>query len=136
MRILHAALPGDWAEARRRGSYDISSRGRSLAEQGFLHASTVAQLPTVLHDYYDDLASVVLLVLDVPALAAAGSPVRWDDVPGAATPFPHVYGPVPVAAIGPGNPVVAELAAAHSPGERWRLPDLASYDIAAGPPAP
>ena len=133
MRILHAALPEDWEEARRRGSYATSTRGKTLAQQGFLHASTIAQLPVVLRDYYADLPSVVILVLDIDTLAAAGSPVRWDDVPGSASPFPHVYGEVPASGVGPGNAVLAELPVTHGPGEPWRLPDLSSYDIATGP---
>jgi uncharacterized protein (DUF952 family) len=133
MRILHAALLEDWAAARRRGSYDASTRGKTLAQQGFLHASTVAQLPVVLRDFYADLPSVVILVLDVETLEAAGSLVRWDEVPDASGPFPHVYGEVPAHGVGPGNAVLAELPVAHRPGEPWRLPDLSSYGIATGP---
>src|SRR5882757_1867933 len=94
-RILHAALPADWAAARSAGSYAMSTRGSSLAAVGFIHASTERQLPGVLDFAYADLADLVLLVLDIEALEAAGSPVRWDDVPDAPDPFPHVYGPVP-----------------------------------------
>ena len=91
-RILHAALPQDWAAARTAGRYAVSSRGRTLADEGFLHASTGAQLPGVLGSYYADLSEVVVLVLDVEELAAAGIPVRWDDVPGAPGPFPTCTG--------------------------------------------
>src|SRR4249919_346229 len=106
-RILHAALPDDWTAAVAAGRYDISSRGRTLAAEGFLHASTAAQLPGVLGSYYADISEVVLLVLDVDALVAAGSPVRWDDVPGAPGPFPHIYGDIPLTVAGQGNPVIA-----------------------------
>lgn len=132
-RILHAALPSDWSAALTAGSYAVSSRGVTLADEGFLHASTAAQLPGVLAGYYGDLPELVLLVLDVGALAAAGSPVRWDDVPGAPAPFPHVYGPVPLTGIGAGHPVVTTLDLAHLPGGPWLLPELTSYDLALGP---
>ena len=35
MRILHAALPDDWSRARLDGSYDVSTRGRTLVDEGF-----------------------------------------------------------------------------------------------------
>ena len=132
-RILHGALPADWAEARRLGSYAVSTRGRSLADEGFIHASTVSQLAGVLDGFYADLSELVLLVLDVAALAAAGSPVRWDDVPGAPAPYPHIYGPVPTTVVGQGNPVVAMLDMMRVPDRPWVVPDLTSYDVATGP---
>jgi glutathione S-transferase len=99
----------------------VSSRGLSLTEQGFIHASTAAQLPGVLAGFYADLAEVALLVLDVDALAASGSPVRWDQVPGSDDPFPHVYGEIPSSVVGEGNPVVAALPLAREPGQPWSL---------------
>jgi uncharacterized protein (DUF952 family) len=124
MRILHAALPDDWGSARRSGSYAVSTRGRRLDEEGFIHASTRAQATGVLDAFYADVPGVVLLVLDVDRLTAAGSPVRWDDVPGAPGPFPHVYGPIPVPAA-----VVASIDVAHRAGQPWELPDLSAYDV-------
>lgn len=125
MRILHAALPDDWAASRRSGSYSTSTRGRTLAEEGFIHASTRAQASGVLDAFYADVLRIELLVLDVEALTAAGSPVRWDDVPGAPGPFPHVYGPIPVPAA-----VVASIDVAHRAGQPWELPELSAYGVA------
>jgi glutathione S-transferase len=97
--VLHLALRTDWEQARAAGAYTVSSRGLSLAEVGFVHASTPQQLPGVRQRFYCDLPDEALLVLhlDVAALAAAGSPLRWEPVGGEL--FPHVYGPVPVAAV-------------------------------------
>jgi len=153
-RILHAALPAEWAAARTTGRYDGSTRGRRLADEGFIHASTSAQLPVVLGAFYADLDELVLLVLDVPALEAAGSMVRWEQVPDAAAPFPHIYGPVPVGApvvapVAPDvapvdaaspvgaqpNPVIAALPLRRPSGAVWSLPDLSGYDLATGPDA-
>ena len=108
--IFHVARAADWAEAQRTGSYTTSTRGRTLAEEGFIHASTPAQVAGVLANFYADLdpADLRLLVLDREALEGAGSPVRWDDVPGAPGPFPHVYGPIPVAAVSAVRPVPQE----------------------------
>jgi uncharacterized protein (DUF952 family) len=99
--IFHVALRADWDAARAAGRYEVSSRGVSLAEEGFVHASTHEQLPGTLERYYADLdrAALVILEIDPAACEAAGSPVRWEDVPGARAPYPHVYGPVPVAAV-------------------------------------
>jgi uncharacterized protein (DUF952 family) len=99
--IFHVALRGDWDAAQAAGRYEVSSRGVSLAEEGFVHASTHEQLPGTVERYYGDLdpAELVVLEIDADACEAAGSPVRYEEVPGARAPFPHVYGPVPVAAV-------------------------------------
>jgi uncharacterized protein (DUF952 family) len=122
MRILHLALADDWAAARERGVYAVSTRGVTLAEQGYVHGSTVAQVGGVAAAFYADAGPLVLLVLDVAALEAAGSPVRWEVPDGAGTAFPHAYGPVPLAA------VVAELPVTLRDG-RLELPDLAGLDV-------
>ena len=51
--ILHITLPEDWAAARRTGRYTASTRGASIDDVGFLHASdavsyTHLTLPTIL----------------------------------------------------------------------------------------
>lgn len=98
--IWHLALARDWQAARASGSYEWSTLGTTLAQQGFVHASTSAQVDGVARAFYAGVTDpLVLLRLDVAALEAAGSPVRWEDVPGADRPFPHVYGPVPVGAV-------------------------------------
>jgi uncharacterized protein (DUF952 family) len=135
-RILHAARPADWGAARATGRYDVSTLGRSLADEGFIHASTAGQLPGVLTAFYGELDEVVLLVLDVAALGAGGAPVRWDDVPGAPGPFPHVYGAIPASVVGQGLPVVVAIPLRRDAGGGWPLPDLTTYDVATGPPGP
>lgn len=123
--VLHAALPEDWAAARRTGSYSVSTRGRTLEEEGFIHASTPAQLDGVLRSFYADLDSLVLLVLDVAALSATGSAVRWEPVPGTPAPFPHVYGVIPSSVVGQGNPVVRALPVRRDPSDApWQLEPL------------
>jgi uncharacterized protein (DUF952 family) len=133
-RILHAALPADWAEARRTGSYSVSTRGRMLADEGFIHASTPVQLDGVLRGFYADVDEIVLLVLDADALAAAGSVVRWDDVPDGPDPFPHVYGAIPVSVVGQGNPVITAAPVRRDPLDQpWNLgamlERLTEYDV-------
>jgi glutathione S-transferase len=93
MTIYHIAFRTDWAEAVAAGEYRVSSRDLSLAEQGFIHASTAAQVAGVANAFYADAAAedLVLLVIDPELLIA---PLRYDPVPGAEQPFPHIYGPL------------------------------------------
>jgi uncharacterized protein (DUF952 family) len=98
--VLHLALAGDWERAQGPGRYEVSTRGLTLQQVGFVHASEPHQVDGVARAFYADVSDpLVLLELDVAALEAAGSPVRWEDVPGAPAPFPHVYGPLPVSAV-------------------------------------
>lgn len=126
MRILHAALPHDWATAHDNGSYDTSTRGVTLAEADFVHASTAAQLPGVLARFYADIPAIDLLVIDIERLEHEGATVRWEPVAGDG-PYPHIYGVVPTVA------VVEAVRVDHQPGSTWSLPDLTSYDLATGP---
>ena len=92
MRIFHLALRSEWETARRAGSYTTSTLGRSLAEEGFVHASRGDQWQGVRDRYYSDVTEpLVLLVIDTDRLA---SPVVEETPPGASESFPHVYGPV------------------------------------------
>ena len=97
MRIFHVAVRSDWEAARRAGSYTVSTRGRSLAEEGFIHASRGDQWQGVRERFYSDVDEpLVLLVIDTDRLR---SPVV-DEVPeGATESFPHVYGPLNVEAV-------------------------------------
>ena len=117
MRIFHIALADEWAAARHDGRYQVSSRGRTLADEGFIHASTSQQVEGVLARYYADVdpAELRLLVIDVEALEAAGSPVRWDEVAGAAAPFPHIYGPIVTTAVKAVLPIGGHPGAAVPP---------------------
>ena len=101
MRILHIALTDEWVAGQAARRYEVSSRGRTLADEGFIHTSTSRQVDGVLAGYYADLdpADLSLLVIDVDALERAGSPVRWDQVTGAPAPFPHIYGPIVPSAV-------------------------------------
>lgn len=93
--IFHIAEAADWEAARSAGDYRVSTRGRTLAEEGFIHASRREQVLAVAEESYADAAQLVLLTID-PALLA--SPVRDDEVaPGVV--FPHIYGPLNLDAV-------------------------------------
>lgn len=96
-RIFHIATATDWAEACRLGRYTTSTRGRTLAEEGFIHASRADQWEGVRRRFYADVTEpLVLLEIDTDLLDA---PVREEAVPDSDETFPHVYGPLDVDAV-------------------------------------
>lgn len=97
MRLFHIALAADWEVTRQSGSYTTSTLGRTLAEEGFIHASRGDQWQGVRDRFYAGVEEpLVLLVIDSGLLT---SPVL-DEVPdGATETFPHIYGPLNVTAV-------------------------------------
>lgn len=97
MRIFHIATRTDWDAAASSGRYTTSTRGRTLAEEGFIHASRGDQWQGVRERYYADVTEpLVLLVIDPELLT---SPVLDEEVPGSTETFPHVYGPIDTSAV-------------------------------------
>ena len=94
--IYHIAEAADWERARRDGQYTISTRGRTLAEEGFIHASTAEQVPLVADAYYRDAPDLVLLVIDTERVRPE---LRYEQVPGQPDPYPHIYGPLNLDAV-------------------------------------
>jgi glutathione S-transferase len=94
--IYHLALPHEWAEARDAGAYRRSTRGRTLAEEGFIHCSFAGQVAGVAARFYADVKDLLLLAIDPEQLDA---PLQVEDLTGAGEAFPHVYGPIPVRAV-------------------------------------
>ncbi|MDX3386365.1 DUF952 domain-containing protein [Streptomyces niveiscabiei] len=89
--VLHLTERALWEEAQETGSYEWSTRGRTLHDEGFVHCSTRDQLAgTAALVYGDDYVDLVVLVIDPARL---GVPVRYEGG------FPHVYGAVPVGAV-------------------------------------
>lgn len=97
MTIYHLAFASDWAAAQEAGDYTISSRGVTLAEEGFIHASTDAQWPVVRERFYADVTEPLLLLVIDPALLT--SELRVEHVPEANDSFPHIYGPLNLDAV-------------------------------------
>ena len=77
--IYHIAAAADWERAVRDGQYTMSTRGLTLAEQGFIHASTAAQVALVADAFYQGEPDLLLLVID-PGLV--GPEIRYEQVPG------------------------------------------------------
>lgn len=91
MVIYHIADPSDWEQGKADGEYRISTKGRTLEEQGFIHASDVPQVAPVANMFYRDADSLIVLVIDTDRLR---SEWKYDEVPGSDAPFPHIYGPL------------------------------------------
>ncbi|MEJ7689528.1 MAG: DUF952 domain-containing protein [Nocardioidaceae bacterium] len=118
MLIFHIAEPDDWQQARADGTYTTSTRGRTLAEEGFLHCSRFEQVTTVLDFAYADVAGPLsLLVVDTEKL---DSPLQLDEVPEAGDVYPHIYGPLNVSA------VVDELPLSRNSSGVWQLPPMST----------
>jgi glutathione S-transferase len=112
--ILHAALPDQWAAALRDGDYRVSTRGKSLEEEGFIHCSFDDQVEGVANRYYADLDELTLLRIDPKLLTSEVIPEP--PFPGAPEDFPHIYGPIEPAA------VIASTTWRKGP-DGWRKPD-------------
>jgi glutathione S-transferase len=99
--LYHLALRGEWAAARRDGSYRRSTRDRSLEQVGFIHLSAAHQLAGTAQRFYADIPSgeLLLLTIDPGRLAAAGLELRQEGAPDGGELFPHLYGPLPLDAV-------------------------------------
>jgi uncharacterized protein (DUF952 family) len=91
--ILHIATRDEWVAARAAGEV----RPASLAAQGFVHCSDYGTVALPASARFRGRTDLLLLVVD-----PASVPVRWEPgappIPGGPW-FPHVYGPIPVAAV-------------------------------------
>ncbi len=95
--IYHIAIRADWERAQADGEYTRSSVDKTLADEGFIHASQASQVTRTANRFYREVpGDLVLLVIDPGLLRAE---VRYEDVPGAELPYPHIYGPLNVDAV-------------------------------------
>ncbi len=97
--LYHLALASDWQVARAAGEYRISTRGLTLEQVGFVHASYAHQIEATHQRFFADAGPLKLLVLDPARLEALGLAVRAEPAPGSGELFPHVYGALPVQAV-------------------------------------
>ena len=94
--LLHITERAAWSAAAGQGEYRLSTRGITLEQEGFIHCSLAHQLRFVAETYYADADDLVVLVIDSDLVAA---PVRFERPGPGAEEFPHIYGPLPVAAV-------------------------------------
>lgn len=118
MRIFHIATLADWRQAEASGSYTTSTLGRTLADEGFIHAARHDQVPIVRDRLYGDVTEpLVVLEIETDLLDAE---VREEQVGDEV--YPHVYGPIPATAVVGWRPA--------------RLPPIELGTRTQGPPPP
>mgnify|MGYP005861374609 CR=1 FL=1 len=86
--ILHITTRADWEHAQPQGDYAAPS----LAEEGFIHCSTLEQVAGSANRYYAGREDVLLLLIDPMKLTA---PLRYEPPKRADRAdqlFPHIYG--------------------------------------------
>ena len=96
VEFFHIALAADWAAAQSAGEYTMSTRGRTLAEEGFIHCSFADQVEATAARFYAGVDDAVVLRIDPVRLT---SRVEIEDLYGTGEHFPHVYGTIPVTAV-------------------------------------
>jgi len=88
-KVIDAA---EWALAEAAGSYGGSAV--DLAD-GYIHLSAEDQLAETVSKHYAGRGNLLLLTVDLTVL---GETIVWEPSRGGAL-FPHIYGPLPVAAV-------------------------------------
>ena len=90
--IYHIARKIDWNHAAVTGTYAAAS----LASEGFIHCSTAEQVIATADRLFAAQNDLVLLCVDTDRVTAE---IRYENLEGGATQFPHVYGALPLASI-------------------------------------
>lgn len=90
--IFHMCHAAEWRQAVQSGSYAGSSQDRA---DGFIHFSTAAQLAESAARHRAGQADLRLLAVRTADL---GDALKWEPARGGQL-FPHLYGPLPVAAV-------------------------------------
>jgi uncharacterized protein (DUF952 family) len=118
MQIFHIAEAARWQAAQLSGSYAQSTLGRTLDEEGFLHAARADQWEDVRRRYYAGVQEpLVLIVIDTDELTAP-----WqEDVVGDTT-YPHIYGPLNLSAVVATVPLGADSTAPTEGVQRAAAP--------------
>ena len=94
--VYHLTERAVWQRARVEGSYPWSGRRGTHESEGFVHAGFADQLAGTRALKYGDLDDDALVVLELDP-ARLSVPVVVEDL--GVGPFPHLYGPLPVAEV-------------------------------------
>ncbi|WP_019949081.1 DUF952 domain-containing protein [Hymenobacter aerophilus] len=93
--LYRISRPEDWQRAQQTGFFASAD----LAAEGFIHASELGQVLETARLYYAGSPNALLLELDEAALQTAGVRVAREWAAGRQAWFPHLFGPVPLAAV-------------------------------------
>jgi uncharacterized protein (DUF952 family) len=95
-RLFHIARSDDWEHACREGAYRVSSLGKRLGDEGFIHLSFAHQVKGVADAIYRGMPDLVVLQLAPERLSA---PVVIEATGDSAEAFPHLYGELNIDAV-------------------------------------
>lgn len=90
--IYHITPIKEWEEAQAAGSYHAAS----LESEGFMHASTSAQIVHTANHYYRGQHGLALLSIDPRKVQVE---IRYENLVGGEERFPHIYGLLAVEAV-------------------------------------
>ena len=90
--IYHITQAEHWRAASEAGVYTPPG----FAADGFIHCCTAEQIAEVIDRYFRGESDLLVLSIDPQAVAAE---IRWEDLTGSGVAYPHIYGPLDVAAV-------------------------------------
>lgn len=100
--ILHITTESAWAKAREEGELTTPS----LADEGFIHCSTFAQVESTADRIFQGSGNLLALEVEVAKISA---PLKWEQATDVGDEFPHIYGPLNADAV-TGTRVLGETA--------------------------
>jgi uncharacterized protein (DUF952 family) len=103
--IYHVTTKQEWEQARLDGEYRVSTRGRTLEDEGFIHCSQPSQVAPIANRFYRGVPDLMLLTIDEQLVKPQ---VRYEAVPGWDEPFAHIYGPLNTDAVVKVTPFVPD----------------------------
>ncbi len=84
--IYHIVLPDYWAEWKDQENYYPAT----FEQEGFIHLSTLQQVPGVIERYYQGVKTLILLGIEPEKL---NTTVVFEPV-ASGEKYPHIYGPI------------------------------------------
>ncbi|MEO7309777.1 MAG: DUF952 domain-containing protein [Chitinophagaceae bacterium] len=85
--FYHVVTPEQWGQF----SHEIFYEDPSLQNEGFIHASTEAQVTATMNRYFKGEPIVLLLKIEAARLT---SELKYELAPSVNDYFPHIYGPI------------------------------------------
>lgn len=114
-RVCHVAIADDWEASLSFGSYEAATRGIPYSADEPIRAVLPERLQAMLDDRYHDLTlPLLVIVLSLDALTAAGIPVDLDPITGGV----RIRGPLPLW----GDTVVHAVIPLDRVDGRWLAP--------------
>jgi uncharacterized protein (DUF952 family) len=96
--IYHVTTRAAWNAAVAKGFYEADS----LHTEGYIHNSTIEQVPGVLERYYKGGTDLILLHIEEALLEA---PLKYELAPSVNEMFPHIFGPLNLNAVVKTEPI-------------------------------